>query len=153
MSNKALEPTAVGAFIMTITDNITSPTSVTPLSAAVAQLGSLGHETPHETKRLFRIWMLFCFWSLVVRLSKASYQILPFPIRQQSHNARTAWRQISWCSLDYFGSWCLDFIFDEAMRVMTILWPNKSLQPTPGGAGSSAFAGYATGPAWLSSGR
>jgi len=29
--------------------------------------------------------------------------------------------------------------------------PTKSLQPTPGGAGSSAFAVYVTGPAWLSS--
>jgi Na+/proline symporter len=38
-ANKALEPTAVGAFIMTITDNITSPTSVTLLATAVAQLG------------------------------------------------------------------------------------------------------------------
>jgi hypothetical protein len=38
-ANNALEPTAVGAFIMTITDNITSPTSATPLSTAVAQLG------------------------------------------------------------------------------------------------------------------
>jgi len=27
---------------------------------------------------------------------------------------------------------------------------NKSLQPTPGGAVSSAFAGYVIGPAWLS---
>ncbi len=36
-------------------------------------------------------------------------------------------------------------------------WPNdsanKSLQPTPDGAGRSAFAGHATGPAWLSLGR
>jgi hypothetical protein len=31
--------------------------------------------------------------------------------------------------------------------------PNKSLQPTPGGAGISAFAGHVTGPAWLSLGR
>jgi len=30
---------------------------------------------------------------------------------------------------------------------------NQSLQPTPVGAGSSAFAGYVIGPAWLSSGR
>jgi hypothetical protein len=30
---------------------------------------------------------------------------------------------------------------------------NKSLQPTPVGAGSSAFAGHVTGPAWLSLGR
>jgi len=37
--NKALEPTAVGAFIMTITDNVTSPSSPTLPSAAVAQLG------------------------------------------------------------------------------------------------------------------
>jgi hypothetical protein len=37
--NNALEPTAVLPVIMTITDNITSPASVTPLSAAVAQLG------------------------------------------------------------------------------------------------------------------
>jgi hypothetical protein len=37
--NKALEPTAVGASTMTITDTITSPTSATPLSTAVAQLG------------------------------------------------------------------------------------------------------------------
>src|SRR5262245_9832973 len=28
--------------------------------------------------------------------------------------------------------------------------PGKSLQPTPDGAGMSAFAGYLTGPAWLS---
>jgi len=28
---------------------------------------------------------------------------------------------------------------------------NHSLQPTPVGAGSSAFAGHVTGPAWLSS--
>jgi hypothetical protein len=27
--------------------------------------------------------------------------------------------------------------------------PNHSLQPTPDGAGSSAFAGYVTGPGWL----
>jgi hypothetical protein len=38
-SFNALEPTADGASIMIVTDNITSPTSVTPLSAAVAQLG------------------------------------------------------------------------------------------------------------------
>src|SRR6185503_2812026 len=31
--------------------------------------------------------------------------------------------------------------------------PNHSLQPTPAGVGSSAFAGYVTGPAWLSLGR
>jgi hypothetical protein len=37
--NNALEPTAVGAFTMTIIDNITSPTPVMPLSTAVAQLG------------------------------------------------------------------------------------------------------------------
>src|SRR4051812_25999381 len=37
--NNALEPTAVGAFIMTITDNITSLNPVTPRSTAVAQLG------------------------------------------------------------------------------------------------------------------
>ena len=28
--------------------------------------------------------------------------------------------------------------------------PNKSLQPTPVGAGMSAFAGHVTDPAWLS---
>ena len=28
--------------------------------------------------------------------------------------------------------------------------PNESLQPTPVGAGSSAFAGYVVDPAWLS---
>jgi hypothetical protein len=39
MPNNALEPTAVGAFTITITDKITSPTPVAPLSAAVAQLG------------------------------------------------------------------------------------------------------------------
>ena len=37
-ANKALEPTADGAFIMTVTDNITAPASVTLRSAAVAQL-------------------------------------------------------------------------------------------------------------------
>jgi hypothetical protein len=37
--NNALEPTAVGAFTLMSTDNITSPSSATPLSAAVAQLG------------------------------------------------------------------------------------------------------------------
>jgi hypothetical protein len=37
--NKALEPTAVKPFFMTITDNITSPSSATPRSTAVAQLG------------------------------------------------------------------------------------------------------------------
>ena len=31
--------------------------------------------------------------------------------------------------------------------------PNQSLQPTPVGAGMSAFAGHVTGPAWLSLGR
>lgn len=31
--------------------------------------------------------------------------------------------------------------------------PNKSLQPTPDGAGISAFAAYITSPAWLSLGR
>jgi hypothetical protein len=39
MPNKALEPTADGAFTFMITDNITSPVSVTPRSTAVAQLG------------------------------------------------------------------------------------------------------------------
>jgi hypothetical protein len=39
LPNNALEPTAVDAFTMMITDNITSPTSVTPHSTAVAQLG------------------------------------------------------------------------------------------------------------------
>jgi hypothetical protein len=38
-SNNALEPTADGAFTFMITDNITSPTSATPRSTAVAQLG------------------------------------------------------------------------------------------------------------------
>jgi len=38
-ANKTLEPTAVGAFTLMITDDITSPTLVTPHSAAVAQLG------------------------------------------------------------------------------------------------------------------
>jgi hypothetical protein len=33
------------------------------------------------------------------------------------------------------------------------LMPNQSLQPTPVGAGISADAGDATGPAWLSLGR
>src|SRR5262245_35780186 len=33
---------------------------------------------------------------------------------------------------------------------MTTTWPNKSLQPTPVGAGLSAFAVHVTGPAWLS---
>src|SRR5689334_6368871 len=37
--NKALEPTAVGAFTLISTRNITSPASVTRHSAAVAQLG------------------------------------------------------------------------------------------------------------------
>jgi hypothetical protein len=37
--NKALEPTAVGAFTMTITENITPPSSAASLSTAVAQLG------------------------------------------------------------------------------------------------------------------
>ena len=31
--------------------------------------------------------------------------------------------------------------------------PNRPLQPTSVGAASSAFAGYVTGPAWLSLGR
>jgi hypothetical protein len=39
MPNNALEPTAVGAFTLMSTDKITLPTPVTPLSAAVAQLG------------------------------------------------------------------------------------------------------------------
>jgi hypothetical protein len=39
LPNNALEPTAVGAFTLMITDNITPLTSVTPLAAAVAQLG------------------------------------------------------------------------------------------------------------------
>jgi hypothetical protein len=39
MPNNALEPTAVKPFTMTITDNITSPSSAMPLSTAVAQLG------------------------------------------------------------------------------------------------------------------
>jgi hypothetical protein len=38
-SNKALEPTAVGAFTLIIADNITSPSSATLHSTAVAQLG------------------------------------------------------------------------------------------------------------------
>jgi hypothetical protein len=38
-SFNALEPTAVGAFIMMIIDNITSPSSATLPSTAVAQLG------------------------------------------------------------------------------------------------------------------
>jgi hypothetical protein len=38
-ANNALEPTAVSAFLMTITDNITLPSSATPPSTAVAQLG------------------------------------------------------------------------------------------------------------------
>jgi hypothetical protein len=37
--NNALEPTAIGAFTLMSTDNITSPTSATPRSTAVAQLG------------------------------------------------------------------------------------------------------------------
>jgi hypothetical protein len=37
-ANKTLEPTAVGAFTLTMTDNITSPSSATPRSTAVAQL-------------------------------------------------------------------------------------------------------------------
>jgi hypothetical protein len=39
MPNKALEPTAVGAFTLMSTDNITSPSSAKPRSTAVAQLG------------------------------------------------------------------------------------------------------------------
>lgn len=31
--------------------------------------------------------------------------------------------------------------------------PNKSLQPTPVGVGSSAFAGHVVAPAWLSLSR
>jgi hypothetical protein len=49
-SFNALEPTAVGAFTMTITDNITSPTPATPHSSAVAQLGrwaALSHPHAH----------------------------------------------------------------------------------------------------------
>ena len=38
-ANNALEPTANSAFILMITDNITSPGAVTRRSAAVAQLG------------------------------------------------------------------------------------------------------------------
>jgi hypothetical protein len=37
--NNALEPTADGAFTLMSTDIITSPTSATPRSTAVAQLG------------------------------------------------------------------------------------------------------------------
>jgi hypothetical protein len=37
--NKALEPTRVGAFTLMITDNITSPSSATQPSTAVAQPG------------------------------------------------------------------------------------------------------------------
>jgi hypothetical protein len=37
--NNALEPTADGAFTLMITHNITSPSSATPHSSAVAQLG------------------------------------------------------------------------------------------------------------------
>ena len=37
--NNTLEPTAVGAFTLMITDNITSQTSAMPRSTAVAQLG------------------------------------------------------------------------------------------------------------------
>jgi hypothetical protein len=37
--NKALEPTAVGAFTLMSTDNITSPGFATSHSSAVAQLG------------------------------------------------------------------------------------------------------------------
>jgi hypothetical protein len=36
---------------------------------------------------------------------------------------------------------------------MTTPWPNQSLQPTPVGAGYSAFAVHATDPAWLSFSR
>jgi hypothetical protein len=39
MPNNALEPTAVGAFTLMSTENITSPTSATPRYSAVAQLG------------------------------------------------------------------------------------------------------------------
>jgi hypothetical protein len=50
--NKTLEPTAVMPFVMTITDNITSPASVTPLSTAAAQLGRYARQqfaaTAHE---------------------------------------------------------------------------------------------------------
>ena len=35
----------------------------------------------------------------------------------------------------------------------TLKRPNHALQPTPVGAGSSAFAGHVTSPAWLSLGR
>ena len=38
-------------------------------------------------------------------------------------------------------------------KEMTELWSNQSLQPTPDGAGMSAFAVHAIGPAWLSLGR
>jgi hypothetical protein len=38
----------------------------------------------------------------------------------------------------------------ETKFEITIPWSNKSLQPTPDGAGRSAFAGHVTGPAWLS---
>jgi len=36
---------------------------------------------------------------------------------------------------------------------MDRMWSNKSLEPTPVGRSSSAFAVHVTGPAWLSSGR
>jgi hypothetical protein len=39
MPNNALEPTADLPFTFMITDSITSPSSTTPLAAAVAQLG------------------------------------------------------------------------------------------------------------------
>jgi hypothetical protein len=41
----------------------------------------------------------------------------------------------------------------ERSRTAKDVRPNQSLQPTPNGAGGSAFAGCVTGPAWLSLGR
>jgi hypothetical protein len=41
-------------------------------------------------------------------------------------------------------------VFLNPNRLNTKRWPNKSLQPTPVGAGISAFAGHVIDPAWLS---
>jgi hypothetical protein len=65
-SNKALEPTAVKPFILMSTDNITSPSSATPHSTAVAQLGRSA-QTPFTMQKFIAILLSGTVMGVAVR--------------------------------------------------------------------------------------
>jgi hypothetical protein len=90
---------------------------------------------------------LFLFMSDVIGLCFLWY--LPIPLVAKIC-ATPFYAFAMGCALFTFWLVVGEAVFD---RWLCQLPPNHALQPTRVGVGSSAFAGYVTGPAWLSLGR